>query len=359
VQAGAQDLPGISINHYGPAEVRIPQGGTVTWRNPNIEPHTVSFGMPRVLGPGTPPISPADIARIEGLLEPNPQSNVSYTSGQLNSGIEMNGTFSVTFPNAGTYNYLCVIHPGMDGTVVVVPSGQTVPAQAELDTKAQQEFQPLLTAARAERDRQRSAPVRSETRPDGTTLFRVLSGREIPKTDVNLFFPESVTLRQGDTVTWESPGFTPHTITFGELPAGPAGPPPVEFFTGFRPTGPFTGGFAHSGFVGNNMPAGQTYSLTFGTTGTFNYVCILHAEQGMIGRVTVNARAGAPAPTGPTLPPAVAQPGVGAPPVVQLPRTGSGLDAGLGNTALGIGVLVSVLAIGGGFALRMRRAPRQ
>jgi plastocyanin len=38
------------------------------------------------------------------------------------SDIQVEGTFSHTFDTVGTHPYLCTLHPGMDGTVYVVPS---------------------------------------------------------------------------------------------------------------------------------------------------------------------------------------------------------------------------------------------
>ncbi len=37
------------------------------------------------------------------------------------------GTFTFTFPKAGTYKFICTVHPGMKGTVVVKPPGARRP----------------------------------------------------------------------------------------------------------------------------------------------------------------------------------------------------------------------------------------
>lgn len=340
VVAGAQDLPGISVNHFGPAEIRIQQGWTVTWRNPNIEIHTVTFGIPR---PAFGISDPAEILRLETeFLTPNPQRSVTYTGGPLNSGqFNNNQTFSVTFPNTGTFTYVCLIHPGMDGRVVVVPSGQAVPAQAQVDAQAQQELQPLLAAARAERERLRAQPVRSEPRPDGTTLYRVQVGAVLPQIDLNLFFPDTLSLREGDTVLWEAPTTTPHTVTFGELPPPTAGPPPVEFFTGLKPSPNYEGGFSHSGWIGQGWAGGQTFSLNFTRAGTYTYICILHADQGQLGRINVAARA---VPATPTPAPAVV-----------LPRTGGTGSVGWSDAAIAAAIALGIGLLGGSVVLRARR----
>jgi plastocyanin len=39
------------------------------------------------------------------------------------SDIQVEGSFSHTFDTAGAYPYICTLHPGMDGTVFVMPTG--------------------------------------------------------------------------------------------------------------------------------------------------------------------------------------------------------------------------------------------
>jgi plastocyanin len=77
----------IAINDFAfaPATLTIPAGTTVTWTNSDEEPHTV--------------------AAEDG----------SFHSPGMGSG----ATYSFTFSDAGSYDYVCSIHPFMHGTVVV------------------------------------------------------------------------------------------------------------------------------------------------------------------------------------------------------------------------------------------------
>jgi amicyanin len=69
---------------FGPQEVKIKAGTTVTWTNGDDIPHTV--------------VSPNNF-----------RSKVMDTDG----------TFSFTFTTPGTYKYFCSLHPHMTGTIVV------------------------------------------------------------------------------------------------------------------------------------------------------------------------------------------------------------------------------------------------
>jgi amicyanin len=71
---------------FAPVTLTIPVGATVTWTNHDEEPHTI------VSGDGSTFHSP---------------------------GMGTGGTYSFTFTNAGSYDYMCSIHPFMHGTVVV------------------------------------------------------------------------------------------------------------------------------------------------------------------------------------------------------------------------------------------------
>lgn len=76
---------------FKPSQVTVPNGGTVTWTNEDSVGHDVT----KTGGPG-----------------PNFKSG---DAGGLNNG----DTFKQTFDTPGTIKYVCTVHPGMEGTVVV------------------------------------------------------------------------------------------------------------------------------------------------------------------------------------------------------------------------------------------------
>jgi len=74
-----------------PSPVTIPMGGTVTWENNDTAAHTATGG-----------------SATEG------------PSGVFDSSLIMAGSsFSHTFEDAGTFDYFCMVHPWMVGTVMV------------------------------------------------------------------------------------------------------------------------------------------------------------------------------------------------------------------------------------------------
>jgi plastocyanin len=70
---------------FGPAELTVPVGTTVTWTNRDDIPHTV----------------------------------VSTDKLFKSKVLDTDEKFSFTFSNAGTFAYFCSIHPKMTGKVVV------------------------------------------------------------------------------------------------------------------------------------------------------------------------------------------------------------------------------------------------
>jgi len=72
---------------FTPAELTVPVGATVTWTNRHGARH--------------------DVVAADG----------TFTSPLFAEG----ETFSFTFTAPGEYPYICTIHPGMEGTIIVTP----------------------------------------------------------------------------------------------------------------------------------------------------------------------------------------------------------------------------------------------
>ncbi len=70
---------------FVPSSISVPVNTTVTWTNKDQTTHDVTA------------------------------SDSSFFSGNIAAG----GQYSHQFTTAGTYNYRCTIHPGMNGTVIV------------------------------------------------------------------------------------------------------------------------------------------------------------------------------------------------------------------------------------------------
>jgi predicted secreted protein with PEFG-CTERM motif len=78
---------------YDPAEATIDVGGEVIWSVDDTAAHTVTSGMP---------------------------SDADSVGAMFDSGLLLAGSsYSQTFDEAGTVDYFCIVHPWMQGTVVV------------------------------------------------------------------------------------------------------------------------------------------------------------------------------------------------------------------------------------------------
>lgn len=80
---------------FTPNIVRIPVGGSVTWKNLDQAAHTVADTSAR-----------------------------SFDSGSLATG----KTFTFTFDKPGAYKYICAFHPSMVATILVGPDATPGPS---------------------------------------------------------------------------------------------------------------------------------------------------------------------------------------------------------------------------------------
>jgi len=89
--APGSSTPGCEPNCFVPSTVTIEAGETVTWENTDNAAHTASSGT----AAGGP----------DGVFD--------------SSLIMAGGSYSVTLDDEGTYPYFCMVHPWMQGTVIV------------------------------------------------------------------------------------------------------------------------------------------------------------------------------------------------------------------------------------------------
>jgi LPXTG-motif cell wall-anchored protein len=137
VTARAAGDPGVAIAdfHFSPSTTTIHVGDTITWSNSGPSSHTATA-----------------------------------TNGSFNTGILKKGhSASHTFTQAGTFAYVCQIHPFMHGTIIVLASTTTTTsATTSTPTTTPTATTPTATTAAA-------TPA-----PAGPTLpntgFNVLSG---------------------------------------------------------------------------------------------------------------------------------------------------------------------------------------
>lgn len=281
---------GYSVNAFLPENVTIEEGSSITWEFPWFEPHIVAF-----LEEGSPPPDEPEVSP-PGTEWPNDAGYVY--SGDVFGDPSNPPTFGpIVFPEAGTYAYFCPIHPQMTATVTVVEAGGDVDTQEDVDSRGAAEYAPRLAAIKAIGEALAAEEVKVTPRDDGTNLYEVLVGAlNSAGDDAMQFFPAVVDIKVGDTVKWYSDNETPHTVTFNAPPGPPQGDP---FEIPRTENTTFDGeGFTHSAIMWT-VPEPNSYTeyeLTFTAAGSFTYVCILHAPQGMMGTVNVS-EATTPTPT--------------------------------------------------------------
>lgn len=179
-----------------PNTITIQVGETVTFVNADDDEHTAT-------GPG-------------------------FDTGKMDPGQSV----TITFDEAGTFDFVCQFHPEMRGTVIVesdgTPEASPVASPAAVDTIA-----PAETA--------------------GATI-------EMDIVDFAFAQPET-TVAPGTTVTWTNAGVAPHTVSGLSEESGTLDP-------------------------------GQSFSFTFNDAGTFDYQCAFHPQ--MVGQVIVDPNAPQP-----------------------------------------------------------------
>jgi plastocyanin len=254
-------------------------------------------------------------------------------SGDLNSGA--NGTdgkthffVKVNVPAGTTVRVVCLVHPGMAASFVVVGSGTPASTASAVASAAASQASADTSGALAAESA--SAAPQIVANSNGTHTVTLTAGTATAHVEVAEMLPRAATVTAGDTVRWVTKTIKDiHTVTFPQgnqpqtepLPSyceaspdvlqttAPAGPPcgdPSKFEAHFNPgpvgsteiLTPMT--IATSGIIGNPpAPFPTSYSFTFPNAGTYTYQCRIHDH--MTGTLTVLAAAATPVTAEPHL----------------------------------------------------------
>ena len=291
--AGASAAVAASIGDrvFAPSSITVAVGGTVTWTNDDDRAHTVTA------------------------------TGGSFDSGVLDQG----GSFAQRFGAAGTFAFLCAIHPEMQGEVTVVGAGgggASGGAPAATPT-------PAPTAA--------PTPASTPATIDGTADADAAPAAVTIEMRDFAFGPAQAIVADGGTVTFTNVGAAPHTATS-----------------------------AAGGFDTEMVASGSTTTVTVGGPGTYAFNCAFHPE--MQGEIEVAAAStgavpaatdapastspsasaepsptAAAAATSPTASPTAAPPAIAS--TADVTPTATGGDALGGMVGLLVGVTLIAIAV--------------
>jgi plastocyanin len=205
---------------------------------------------------------------------------------------------TVKFTKAGTYDYYCDLHPGMEGTVKVLKKGAKVPTAKQDKAAIKKQADAAVKTAKK---------LATQQQPANTVSLGVAGKGGLEYLGM---VPGNLTVKAGTTVKFQmSRGtYETHTATFG--PGDPGNPAssylrdiaatfegaPVLDPRGVYPSDvtPVTlsttthgNGFWNSGALdrASGTPLPASASVTFGQAGTYTYYCLIHPF--MRGTVTV------------------------------------------------------------------------
>lgn len=275
-----------------PNELWIHAGDSVTWKMDTNETHTVTFlisGQTRLpFTVGCPGITPED-SGFDG-------------SSCVNGGPQTKGqSFTVRFPVAGNFKLVCLVHANMTGVVHVLDPAEPLPhGQDFYDDQAADQRRDLLRDTDHEVDHERHERLHDHEVTAGAGEVVATPGGSATISVVRFLHSPTV-IHVGETVEWSNSNpSAPHTITFGAEPANlvaPSANVEPDADGALHAVIHSQTDSVHSGFIAAapqeriglaQAPLSVTrFRVTFTKPGIFNYLCALHDELGMVGRVIV------------------------------------------------------------------------
>ncbi len=291
VQAGGQGPGNVDVLQFAPQSLKIHRGDTVTWSINSF--HDIRFDNKRAAlvvtandgGKSIPAFNPA-------VALPTIQSGSTYHGGIAGSGLPSANRpplFSLVMDLApGTYSYLCDVHQGMGGVIIVVPDGDAIPGPGQVDLEA-------------------STELGNSVRTASTALARLDMGRsssrgamnagtaDTGRGAINQYFPFTTTIKAGQSVTWTVPASSieSHTISWPPIRGQDIEPIPVTGKSPILAVGKTLLPLTQSGttvktgesFSSGMLTPGKSFTLTFAQPGIYLFECNIHP--GMNGVVIV------------------------------------------------------------------------
>jgi plastocyanin len=271
-----------------PNEIWIHEGDSITWTFEVDEIHTVTFLTAGQVRPPFPVGCPGFAVGSAMFDGSTCISTPPMVTGQ---------TFTVMFPTVGNFKLTCLVHEDMTGVVHVLANSAPLPHnQAFYNQQATQQAQDLLNAPDL------SGLHRHSANAVAVGVGKIMAnGGGHDTVSVMRFIEPELVIHAGTTVEWTNfDPITPHTITFGtepENPIPPSGNVTVDADGALHATISSTSDSVHSGFIMSapqeriglpQAPLGPTrFRITFTSPGVYPYICALHDDLGMKGRIVV------------------------------------------------------------------------
>ena len=282
-----------------PNEIWIHAGDSIRWTFPTQERHTLTFLTP---GQVRPPLFGAIWGVEVGCPGTTPDGSDYDGSTCVHSGILLAApdppTYSVHFPSAGNFKFVCLAHADMTGVVHVTELAESLPHDQDFYDRQGQAEQALL---RGDAARLNSRGTYAGGMAAGVGEIVTTTGAGSQTASLMRFGRGTIVVGVGDTVEWTSldPSIN-HTVTFGTEPADPRPPSANVLGTsdGAReavigsPTDSVNSGFLSPApqdraKLPQSPPGVTRFRVSFTSPGTFNYICAVHDQLGMKGTVIV------------------------------------------------------------------------
>jgi len=202
--AAGSSTPGCEPDCFLPSTVTIGVGGMVTFANNDSAAHTSTSG-----------------------------TGADGPSGVWDSSLVMMGAaYTTPALDAGEYPYFCMVHPWMEGLVIVTDDHSTATSQPE--PEPQPEPTPTTTST-------------------ATNTVENAAGSSTPGCEPDCFIPATITINPGESVTFANNDSAAHTSTAGTPADGPSG-----------------------AWDSSIVMMGSAYTTPGLSEGTYPYFCMVH-----------------------------------------------------------------------------------